>query len=330
MAAEEDRLLCDPPDDLLCPVCLDLYHHPHVTDPCSHVFCDPCLRRLAKKDPFNCPCPLCRRHIWLCQPHQDLSATIQTRYSQQHMARARLETATTIYQQPLPWRPSVRNCLKGRPLGGNRLIPLQSEYIRSCLHKLPHMLPPLAVAALVNTGIFTFMINCVEMMPWLLALLFRSLGATGPFTNSSQTTYTPHLGSMTTTDMMMSELANSAMYDIEPSTADTTFYYILCLLTVATAAAGQLFLNHDLRLRVSDLIMVLVVACVPLTLGHVLQGWWSHNSSTGSVFEGSKDIVDVNGVLQHLALFVFSKMNCATVSLLVVSVWFMYCVDVVY
>ena len=211
------------------------------------------------------------------------------------------------------------------------------------------MLPPLAVAALVNTGIFTFMINCVEMMPWLLALLFRSLGATGPFTNSSQTTYTPHLGSMATTDMMMSKLANSAMYDIEPSTADTTFYYILCLLTVATAAAGQLFLNHDLRfsvcilflcillhafcilrLRVSDLVMVLVVACVPLTLGHVLQGWWSHNSSTDSVLEGSKDIVDVDGVLQHLALFVFSKMNCATVSLLVLSVWFMYCVDVVY
>ncbi|MEQ2189160.1 hypothetical protein GOODEAATRI_022403, partial [Goodea atripinnis] len=33
---------------------------PHTCQPCAHVFCEPCLRRLAKNRATNTPCPLCR------------------------------------------------------------------------------------------------------------------------------------------------------------------------------------------------------------------------------------------------------------------------------
>ncbi|XP_077442248.1 E3 ubiquitin-protein ligase RNF180-like isoform X2 [Vanacampus margaritifer] len=48
---------------LTCAVCLDVYFHPHSCQPCSHVFCEPCLRMLAKNREENTPCPLCRTLI---------------------------------------------------------------------------------------------------------------------------------------------------------------------------------------------------------------------------------------------------------------------------
>ena len=50
------------PEDVICPVCLDLLHEPFQVEPCGHIFCEPCLRRLGQKNPMNCSCPLCR---WL-------------------------------------------------------------------------------------------------------------------------------------------------------------------------------------------------------------------------------------------------------------------------
>uniref|UniRef100_A0A673JL46 E3 ubiquitin-protein ligase RNF180-like n=1 Tax=Sinocyclocheilus rhinocerous TaxID=307959 RepID=A0A673JL46_9TELE len=46
-----------------CAVCLDVYYSPYKCHPCSHVFCEPCLRTLAKNRPSNTPCPLCRTLI---------------------------------------------------------------------------------------------------------------------------------------------------------------------------------------------------------------------------------------------------------------------------
>ncbi len=46
-----------------CAVCLDVYYSPYKCHPCSHVFCEPCLRTLAKNRPSSTPCPLCRTLI---------------------------------------------------------------------------------------------------------------------------------------------------------------------------------------------------------------------------------------------------------------------------
>ena len=54
------------PEDVICPVCLDLLHEPFQVEPCGHIFCEPCLRRLGQKNPMNCSCPLCRCVIYKC------------------------------------------------------------------------------------------------------------------------------------------------------------------------------------------------------------------------------------------------------------------------
>uniref|UniRef100_A0A3Q3JV74 Importin-11 n=1 Tax=Monopterus albus TaxID=43700 RepID=A0A3Q3JV74_MONAL len=46
-----------------CTVCLDVYFSPHMCHPCNHIFCEPCLRTLARSNPTNTPCPLCRTII---------------------------------------------------------------------------------------------------------------------------------------------------------------------------------------------------------------------------------------------------------------------------
>ena len=69
---EEDR------EGLTCAVCLDVYFSPHSCQPCSHVFCEPCLRTLARNRPTNTPCPLCRTLISHTNFHKgELSPTIQ-------------------------------------------------------------------------------------------------------------------------------------------------------------------------------------------------------------------------------------------------------------
>ena len=74
-------------DEVICPVCLDLLHEPFQVpdidrdqaetrqqsvvaclqvEPCGHIFCEPCLRRLGQKNPMSCSCPLCR--YWTVHP----------------------------------------------------------------------------------------------------------------------------------------------------------------------------------------------------------------------------------------------------------------------
>ncbi|NWX88095.1 RN180 ligase, partial [Nothoprocta pentlandii] len=50
-------------ESYLCAVCLDLYFNPYMCYPCHHIFCEPCLRTLAKDNPASTPCPLCRTTI---------------------------------------------------------------------------------------------------------------------------------------------------------------------------------------------------------------------------------------------------------------------------
>uniref|UniRef100_A0A8C0HIN2 E3 ubiquitin-protein ligase RNF180 n=1 Tax=Buteo japonicus TaxID=224669 RepID=A0A8C0HIN2_9AVES len=50
-------------ESYLCAVCLDVYFNPYMCYPCHHIFCEPCLRMLAKDNPASTPCPLCRATI---------------------------------------------------------------------------------------------------------------------------------------------------------------------------------------------------------------------------------------------------------------------------
>ncbi|KAM7025266.1 E3 ubiquitin-protein ligase RNF180 isoform 2-T2 [Acridotheres tristis] len=50
-------------ESYICAVCLDVYFNPYMCYPCHHIFCEPCLRMLAKDNPTSTPCPLCRTTI---------------------------------------------------------------------------------------------------------------------------------------------------------------------------------------------------------------------------------------------------------------------------
>ncbi|NWR76169.1 RN180 ligase, partial [Centropus unirufus] len=60
---EDEHELSGDKESYLCAVCLDVYFNPYMCYPCHHIFCEPCLRMLAKDNPTSTPCPLCRTTI---------------------------------------------------------------------------------------------------------------------------------------------------------------------------------------------------------------------------------------------------------------------------
>ncbi|XP_068588526.1 E3 ubiquitin-protein ligase RNF180 isoform X1 [Cebidichthys violaceus] len=78
---EEDR------EGLTCAVCLEVYFSPYSCQPCGHVFCEPCLRTIAKNRPANTPCPLCRTLISHTTFHKELNQTAETFFPKVYDAR---------------------------------------------------------------------------------------------------------------------------------------------------------------------------------------------------------------------------------------------------
>ena len=104
--------------ELLCPICCDLLHRPHRLNPCLHLFCDPCLRRLAVArihkcicfGTFKCPicrspihkCPICRSPINDCHLDQELHDFIEDQYQDVYIQRQQAEMNSGIFNEPLP------------------------------------------------------------------------------------------------------------------------------------------------------------------------------------------------------------------------------------
>ena len=95
----------------LCPICLDLLHRPHSLQPCQHLFCDPCLRRLAENSLLlpseyngNClqKCPVCRSPIEDCHLDQELHDSIEDQHQDLYIQRQQVEMNSGIFNLPLP------------------------------------------------------------------------------------------------------------------------------------------------------------------------------------------------------------------------------------
>ncbi|XP_044030075.1 E3 ubiquitin-protein ligase RNF180 isoform X2 [Siniperca chuatsi] len=93
---EEDR------DGLTCAVCLDVYFSPYSCQPCGHVFCEPCLRTIAKNRPTNTPCPLCRTLISHSNFHKELNQTAKTFFPKVYYARKQNFQSALCAKWPLP------------------------------------------------------------------------------------------------------------------------------------------------------------------------------------------------------------------------------------
>ncbi|XP_070332844.1 E3 ubiquitin-protein ligase RNF180 isoform X4 [Odocoileus virginianus] len=63
MSTDDDNEYAEEKESYICAVCLDVYFNPYMCYPCHHIFCEPCLRTLAKDNPASTPCPLCRTVI---------------------------------------------------------------------------------------------------------------------------------------------------------------------------------------------------------------------------------------------------------------------------
>ncbi|XP_042364621.1 E3 ubiquitin-protein ligase RNF180 isoform X2 [Plectropomus leopardus] len=93
---EEDR------EGLTCAVCLDVYFSPYSCQPCGHIFCEPCLRTIAKNRPTNTPCPLCRTLISHTDFHRELNQTAKTFFPKVYYARKQNFQNASCAKWPLP------------------------------------------------------------------------------------------------------------------------------------------------------------------------------------------------------------------------------------
>jgi len=324
-------------DDVICPVCLDLLHEPFQVEPCGHIFCEPCLRRLGQKNPMNCTCPLCRTKIGFCKHLAATSREIREQHEGLYLKRKKFERSTPVFSYPLPWQPGWRNLIRGRPLGGNRFLVRanRADYMRAILHQIPYYIPPVMIANLINIGIFAFMMGFIEVFPNLLAIVFGSGKNISLTLNSTELSETSGDILPMDADAERSlpgedgpdDLSGATqLEDLASPVLDTTFYYVLFGLSVLAAAMGQFLLNHELHgdygiwpvrfNRVTDMLFVIVLTMFPLMLIPTILPF---RSGDGTWF---------GSFIEKAIHFLFNHLNYHTAILLCFTVWFIYHVDV--
>ncbi|XP_048453728.1 E3 ubiquitin-protein ligase RNF180 [Rhincodon typus] len=111
-SGDEDEIKWEK-EGYVCAVCLDIFFSPYMCYPCHHIFCEPCLRTLAKDNPTNTPCPLCRTVISRVFFQTELNNTMKSLFSEEYLARRQNFQKASCAKWPLP------NCRRlFRVLGG--------------------------------------------------------------------------------------------------------------------------------------------------------------------------------------------------------------------
>ncbi|XP_026796756.3 E3 ubiquitin-protein ligase RNF180 [Pangasianodon hypophthalmus] len=114
----------------MCAVCLDVYYKPYMCQPCSHVFCEPCLRTLAKSRASSTPCPLCRTLISHVIFQEELHQHTRTHFPKEYRMRNETFHKTNYSKWPLPSCPKHFHFLWGlqrhRASAGQWQFPLRA------------------------------------------------------------------------------------------------------------------------------------------------------------------------------------------------------------
>ncbi|XP_072272464.1 E3 ubiquitin-protein ligase RNF180 [Pyxicephalus adspersus] len=85
-----------------CAVCLDVYFNPYMCYPCRHIFCEQCLRTLARDNPSRTPCPLCRTIIAIVHFQTDLSKSSAALFPNEYLKRKQSFHRASCSKWPLP------------------------------------------------------------------------------------------------------------------------------------------------------------------------------------------------------------------------------------
>ncbi|XP_024275265.2 uncharacterized protein rnf180a [Oncorhynchus tshawytscha] len=99
---EDDDVSAGDREGFICAVCLDVYFSPYMCHPCNHIFCEPCLRTLAKNSPTNTPCPLCRTTITHVFFQTELNHTARTFFPKEYFSRKQTFQKASCAKWPLP------------------------------------------------------------------------------------------------------------------------------------------------------------------------------------------------------------------------------------
>ncbi|XP_068858337.1 E3 ubiquitin-protein ligase RNF180 isoform X3 [Aphelocoma coerulescens] len=89
-------------ESYLCAVCLDVYFNPYMCYPCHHIFCEPCLRMLAKDNPTSTPCPLCRTTIARVFFQTDLNNSTRSFFPMEYLNLKESFQKSSSAKWPLP------------------------------------------------------------------------------------------------------------------------------------------------------------------------------------------------------------------------------------
>ncbi|XP_036259831.1 E3 ubiquitin-protein ligase RNF180 isoform X2 [Molothrus ater] len=89
-------------ESYLCAVCLDVYFNPYMCYPCHHIFCEPCLRMLAKDNPASTPCPLCRTTIARVFFQKDLNNSTRSFFPMEYLNLKENFQKSNSAKWPLP------------------------------------------------------------------------------------------------------------------------------------------------------------------------------------------------------------------------------------
>ena len=88
-------------DHLICAVCLDYFYNPYQC-PCSHIFCEPCLRQLYHNCTRNLKCPICRSQVKYIEPANRVREDIRKLKNPVIKQRELFEKSAKYKKWPLP------------------------------------------------------------------------------------------------------------------------------------------------------------------------------------------------------------------------------------
>ncbi|XP_062068173.1 E3 ubiquitin-protein ligase RNF180 isoform X1 [Lepus europaeus] len=136
MSTDDENEYAEEKDSYICAVCLDVYFNPYMCYPCHHIFCEPCLRTLAKDNPASTPCPLCRTIISRVFFQTELNNATKTFFTKEYLKIKQSFQKSSSAKWPLP------SCRKAFHLFGGfhrRAAPVTRRQFPHGAHRMDYL-----------------------------------------------------------------------------------------------------------------------------------------------------------------------------------------------